>query len=50
MFLVLQRQTALVTAQAREIQAETDLETAMAFLRNALGDGLEYWNVRLKPD
>ncbi|HWI19712.1 MAG TPA: TolC family protein, partial [Vicinamibacterales bacterium] len=49
-FLVLQRQTALVTAQAREIQAETDLETAMAFLRNALGDGLEYWNVRLKPD
>ena len=49
-FLVLQRQTALVTAQARQIQAETDLETAMAFLRNALGDGLEYWNVRLQPD
>jgi outer membrane protein TolC len=49
-FLVLQRQTALVAAQARQIQAETDLETAMAFLRNALGDGLEYWNVRLQPD
>ncbi len=49
-FLVLQRQTALVAAQARQIQAETDLETAMASLRNALGDGLEYWNIRLQPD
>ena len=50
MFLVLQRQTALVAAQARQIQAETDLETAMAFLRKALGEGLEYWNVLLLPD
>jgi HAE1 family hydrophobic/amphiphilic exporter-1 len=49
-FLVLQRQTALVAAQAREIQAETDLETATALLRNALGDGLEHWNIRLQPD
>ena len=49
-FLVLQRQTALVAAQARQIQAETDLETAMAFLRKALGEGLEYWNVLLLPD
>ena len=48
-FLVLQRQTALVTAQAREIQAETDLQNALAFLRNAAGEGLDRWNIRLQP-
>jgi len=48
-FLVLQRQTALVTAQAREIQAETDLQNALAFLRNAVGEGLDRWNIRLQP-
>ncbi len=47
-FLVLQRQTALVTAQAREIQAETDLQSALAFLRNATGEGLARWNVQLE--
>ncbi|HEX4912849.1 MAG TPA: TolC family protein [Vicinamibacterales bacterium] len=47
-FLVLQRQTALVTAQAREIQAETDLQSALAFLRNATGEGLARWNIQLE--
>jgi outer membrane protein TolC len=48
-FLVLQRQTALVTAQAREIQAETDLQNALALLRNATGEGLDRWNIRVQP-
>lgn len=47
-FLVLQRQTALVTAQAREIQADTDLQNALAVLRNASGEGLDRWNIRLE--
>jgi outer membrane protein TolC len=49
-FLVLQRQTALVTAQAREIQAETDLQSALALLRNATGEGLARWNIQLESE
>jgi len=48
-FLVLQRQTAFVTAQAREIFAETDLQNAVTFLANAMGDNLDRWNIRLQP-
>ncbi len=47
-FLVLQRQTALVTAQAREIQAETDLQNALALLRNATGEAFDRWNIRVQ--
>lgn len=47
-FLVLQRQTALVTAQAREIQAQTDLQNALALLRSATGEALDRWNIRLQ--
>jgi HAE1 family hydrophobic/amphiphilic exporter-1 len=45
-FLVFQRQTALVTALARLLQAETDVQNAVALLRKALGEGLEHWNIR----
>jgi len=47
-FLVLQRQTTLVTAQAREIQAERDLQNALALLRNATGEALDRWNIRVQ--
>jgi HAE1 family hydrophobic/amphiphilic exporter-1 len=46
-FLVLQRQTDFVSAQAREIQAQADLNTAAATLRRATGSTLEACGVRI---
>jgi HAE1 family hydrophobic/amphiphilic exporter-1 len=46
-FLVLQRQTDFVSAQAREIQAQADLNTATASLRRATGTTLEARGVQL---
>jgi len=46
-FLVSQRQTAFVAAQARELQAETDLRNAIAAFHRAAGGTLERWNVIL---
>ena len=48
-FLVSQRQTAFVAAQARELQAETDLRNAAAAFHRAIGGTLERWNVTLAP-
>jgi outer membrane protein TolC len=39
-FLVLQRQTDYVTAQAREIEAQADVSNAAASLRRATGTTL----------
>jgi len=44
-FLVLQRQTDAVSAQARELQAQVDLATAIATLRRATGETLGAHNV-----
>ena len=44
-FLVLQRQTDAVSAQARELQAQADLASAIATLRRATGETLETHNV-----
>ncbi len=46
-FLVLQRQTALVTAQAQELRARTDLNQAIALLDRAIGGTLESHGVRV---
>ena len=46
-FLVLERQTALVTAQAQELRARTDLNQAIAFLDRAVGGTLERHGVKL---
>jgi outer membrane protein TolC len=40
-FVVLQRQTDYVSAQARELQAQADLNAAAAALRRATGTALE---------
>ena len=48
-FLVLQRQTDSVAAQAREIQAQADLNTAAASLRRATGTTLDARGVQLAP-
>jgi outer membrane protein len=47
-FLVLQRQTALVTAQAQELRARTDLNQAIALLERAVGGTLEAHGVRIE--
>jgi HAE1 family hydrophobic/amphiphilic exporter-1 len=47
-FLVLQRLTALVTAQAREIQAETDLQHAFTMLRGTTGEAFDRWNIQVQ--
>jgi outer membrane protein TolC len=44
-FLVLQRQTDLVTARGRELQTQTDLNKAIAELQRAMGNTLHYRNV-----
>ena len=44
-FLVLQRQTDLVTARGRELQAQTDLNKAIAELHRAMGNTLRYRHV-----
>jgi HAE1 family hydrophobic/amphiphilic exporter-1 len=46
-FLVLERQTALVTAQAQELRARADLNQAIAFLDRAVGGTLERHGVKL---
>ena len=46
-FLVLERQTALVTAQGRELRARADLNQAIAFLDRAVGGTLERHGVKL---
>ncbi len=48
-FLVLERQTALVTAQAQELRARADLNQAIALLERAMGATLERHAVRLEP-
>ena len=46
-FLVLQRQTDFISAQAREIQAQADLNASAAALRRATGTTLEARGVQL---
>ena len=46
-FLVLERQTALVTAQAQEVRARADLNLAIAIFDRAVGGTLEQHGVRL---
>ena len=48
-FLVLERQTALVTAQAQELRARADLNQATALLDRAMGATLDRHAVRLEP-
>jgi HAE1 family hydrophobic/amphiphilic exporter-1 len=47
-FLVLERQTALVTAQAQELRARADLNQAIAELDRATGGTLERHGVRMQ--
>jgi len=47
-FLVLQRQSALVAAQAREARAQADLNQAIALLDRATGGTLERYNVTVR--
>lgn len=47
-FLVLERQTALVTAQGRELRARADLNQALALLDRAVGGTLERHGVRVE--
>lgn len=47
-FLVLQRQTALVTQQAQEMRARADLNQAIAVLNRALGMTLQQYGVTLQ--
>jgi HAE1 family hydrophobic/amphiphilic exporter-1 len=46
-FLVLQRQTSLVTAQARELRARADLNQAVSLFERAVGGTLERHGVRV---
>jgi HAE1 family hydrophobic/amphiphilic exporter-1 len=47
-FLVLERQTAFVTAQASELRARADLNQAIADLERAVGGTLELHGVKLQ--
>jgi HAE1 family hydrophobic/amphiphilic exporter-1 len=47
-FLVLERQTAFVTAQASELRARADLNQAIAQLERAVGGTLEWHGVKLQ--
>jgi outer membrane protein TolC len=49
-FLVLQRQTELLAARARELQAQTDLNKAVSALNRATGSTLEANNVAVRKD
>lgn len=49
-FLVLQRQTDLVSARGRELQTQTDLNKAIADLQRAMGNTLHYRNVSVITD
>ena len=46
-FLVLERQTAFVTAQAIELRARADLNQAIAQLERAIGGTLEWHGVKM---
>jgi HAE1 family hydrophobic/amphiphilic exporter-1 len=48
-FLVLERQTAYVTAQALELRARADLNQAIAQLERATGGTLEWHGVKIQP-
>ncbi len=50
LFLVLQRQTDLVSARGRELQTQTDLNKAIAELQRAMGNTLQYRNVSVITD
>lgn len=50
LFLVLQRQTDLVSARGRELQTQTDLNKAIADLQRAMGNTLHYRNVSVITD
>lgn len=47
-FLVLQRQTSLVTAQAQELRARADLNQAIALFDRAIGGTLERHGIKLQ--
>ncbi len=47
-FLVLDRQTSFVTAQALELRARADLNQAIAQLERAIGGTLEWHGVKLQ--
>jgi outer membrane protein TolC len=49
-FLVLQRQTDLLAARARELQAQTDLNKAISQFQHATGNTLTANNVALRTD
>ncbi|MDQ3321120.1 MAG: TolC family protein [Acidobacteriota bacterium] len=49
-FLVLQRQQELVAARARELQAQTDLNKAIADFQRATGNTFQSHNVTVKDD
>jgi outer membrane protein TolC len=49
-FLVLQRQTDLLAARARELQAQTDLNKAIAQFQHATGNTLTANNVAVRTD
>jgi HAE1 family hydrophobic/amphiphilic exporter-1 len=44
-FLVLERQTELISARGRELQAQTDLNRAIAEFRRATGETLQFHNI-----
>ena len=48
-FLVLQRQTELIAARGRELQAQTDLNRAIANFRRATGETLQVHNIAINP-
>lgn len=49
-FLVLQRQTDLVSARGRELQTQTDLNKAISDLQRAMGNTMQYRNVSVITD
>ncbi|MGA9769822.1 MAG: TolC family protein [Blastocatellia bacterium] len=49
-FLVLQRQTDLTAAQGRELQAQTDLNKAIADFQRATGSTLQVNNITVRTD
>jgi outer membrane protein len=50
LFLVLQRQTELLSARGRELQAQTDLNKAVADFQRATGNTLDANNVAIRTD
>lgn len=44
-FLVLERQTEMISARGRELQAQTDLNRAIANFRRATGETLQVYNI-----